>query len=66
MRNLNPTSSRHVRQAAEVAKNWPLMSRRARRAGVRWWWRSCVRTADTFQRQWQAINGAHGIVEIEQ
>lgn len=59
---INPVSHIHTRHAAVVASRWPFAPRRARRAGVRWWWRSCRRTAFSWKAQWQEINANRGVV----
>lgn len=62
---MNPVASIHRRQAAAITSRWPKASRRSRRAGARWWWRSCVHTAHSWPEQWRLINEGLGVVEFD-
>jgi hypothetical protein len=60
----NPAASFRQREAADVRSEWPHMTRRQRRAGARWWWRSCRRTEASWPEQWRSINDNHGVVSL--
>jgi hypothetical protein len=59
---MNPVAETSVRKAEQMRAAWPSMTRRQRRAGARWWWRNCQRTADSWPEQWRAINANSGVV----